>query len=346
MAYQALGLGTSADDGTGDSIRAGGTKVNANFVEIYTLLGTGTALSSGISATATVVTLASPVITGVLTLADGSAGAPSFTNDGDTNTGIYFSAADQVAVSTGGTARLTVSSTAATFAGNIAIPNDGDIGSAGATDAIQISSAGIVTFKDDILIKDAGTIGNASVAAVMTLASTGIVTFVDDILIKDGGTIGAASADSAITIASTGVVTFDKQVQWKKGGDLASATSLTIDNDGNYFDVTGTTTITSFSTVGIGTIIKLHFDGVVTLTHDSTDLILAGAANFTTEAGDELEFVEYASGDWRMTGWSLAGTAPGGGGGGAFLGEGASGASVGDSGDIIRVNQQTLDTSR
>jgi len=346
MAYQALGLGTSADDGTGDSIRAGGTKVNANFVEIYTLLGTGTALSSGISATATVVTLASPVITGVLTLADGSAGAPSFTNDGDTNTGIYFSAADQVAVSTGGTARLTVSSTAATFAGNIAIPNDGDIGSAGATDAIQISSAGIVTFKDDILIKDAGTIGNASVAAVMTLASTGIVTFVDDILIKDGGTIGAASADSAITIASTGVVTFDKQVQWKKGGDLASATSLTIDNDGNYFDVTGTTTITSFSTVGIGTIIKLHFDGVVTLTHDSTDLILAGAANFTTEAGDELEFVEYASGDWRMTGWSLAGTAPGGGGGGAFLGEGASGASVGDSGDIIRVNQQTLDTSQ
>ena len=47
-----------------------------------------------------------------------------------------------------------------------------------------------------------------------------------------------------------------------------------------------------------------------------------------------------------MTGWSLAGTAPGGGGGGAFLGEGASGASVGNSGDIIRVNQQTLDTSQ
>jgi hypothetical protein len=90
----------------------------------------------------------------------------------------------------------------------------------------------------------------------------------------------------------------------------------------------------------------LHFDGAVTLTHHSTDLILAGAANFTTEAGDEIEFVEYASGDYRMTGWSLAGTAPGGGGGGAFLGEGASGASVGDSGDIIRVNQQTLDTSQ
>ena len=36
MAYQSIGLGSAADDATGDSIRAGGTKVNANFVEIYT----------------------------------------------------------------------------------------------------------------------------------------------------------------------------------------------------------------------------------------------------------------------------------------------------------------------
>ena len=137
------------------------------------------------------------------------------------------------------------------------------------------------------------------------------------------------------------------QIQWSKGADVASATALAVLTDGNYFDVTGTTTITSINTTGgPGTLIKLHFDGVVTLTHHATDLILAGAANFTTEAGDELEFVEYASGDYRMTGWSLAGTAPGGGGGGAFLGEGASGASVGNSGDIIRVNQQTLDTNQ
>ena len=52
MAYQSIGLGSAADDGTGDSLRAGGTKVNANFSEIYTLLGTGTALVSGISADA------------------------------------------------------------------------------------------------------------------------------------------------------------------------------------------------------------------------------------------------------------------------------------------------------
>ena len=137
------------------------------------------------------------------------------------------------------------------------------------------------------------------------------------------------------------------QIQWSKGADVASASALAVLTDGNYFDITGTTTVTSINTTGgAGTLIKLHFDDAVILTHHSTNLILAGAANFTTEAGDEVEFVEYDTGKYRMTGWSLAGTAPGGGGGGAFLGEGASGASVGDSGDIIRVNQQTLDTSQ
>ena len=66
MAYQSIGLGTAADDGTGDSLRIGADKVNDNFVEIYTLLGTGTALTSGISSTATVVTLTAPTISGVV----------------------------------------------------------------------------------------------------------------------------------------------------------------------------------------------------------------------------------------------------------------------------------------
>ena len=44
MAYQALGLGSSANDGTGDDLRTGGDKINDNFVELYTKLGNGSAL--------------------------------------------------------------------------------------------------------------------------------------------------------------------------------------------------------------------------------------------------------------------------------------------------------------
>jgi len=46
MAYQAIGRGTSANDGTGDDLRTGAGKVNANFVEIYTKFGDGSALNS------------------------------------------------------------------------------------------------------------------------------------------------------------------------------------------------------------------------------------------------------------------------------------------------------------
>ena len=45
MAKQTVGLGSSANDGTGDSLRIGGDKINDNFDELYTAIGTGTALN-------------------------------------------------------------------------------------------------------------------------------------------------------------------------------------------------------------------------------------------------------------------------------------------------------------
>jgi hypothetical protein len=42
---------------------------------------------------------------GVIVAPDGSAAAPSITNDGDTNTGIFFPAADNIGFATGGTIR-------------------------------------------------------------------------------------------------------------------------------------------------------------------------------------------------------------------------------------------------
>lgn len=96
------------------------------------------------------------------------------------------------------------------------------------------------------------------------------------------------------------------QVLLTKGSDVASAATLTLGSDGNYFDITGTTTITAIASIAVGMVVKLHFDGALTLTHDATDLILPGGANINVVAGDEFEFVEYASGDWRCTGYTLA----------------------------------------
>jgi hypothetical protein len=69
---------------------------------------------------------------GVGTFADGSNSAPSLTNTGDLNTGLYFPAADEVGLTVGGTQRLNVSATGIDVTGTVVA--DGQITSArGAT---------------------------------------------------------------------------------------------------------------------------------------------------------------------------------------------------------------------
>jgi hypothetical protein len=45
MAKQSIGLGTTPNDHSGDSLRVAGTKINANFTELYAALGNGTTLT-------------------------------------------------------------------------------------------------------------------------------------------------------------------------------------------------------------------------------------------------------------------------------------------------------------
>lgn len=49
MSKQSISLGSTANDGTGDTLRSAGGKINANFNEIYNAFGGGTALSTGIT---------------------------------------------------------------------------------------------------------------------------------------------------------------------------------------------------------------------------------------------------------------------------------------------------------
>jgi len=49
MSKQIISRGTTANDGTGDTLRSAGQKINANFDEIYTAFGSGTALSASIT---------------------------------------------------------------------------------------------------------------------------------------------------------------------------------------------------------------------------------------------------------------------------------------------------------
>ena len=64
MAKQAIGIGTSANDGTGDPLRTAMDKTNDNFNEVYALFGDGStlALSGDVSVSAGAVTIANDAV--------------------------------------------------------------------------------------------------------------------------------------------------------------------------------------------------------------------------------------------------------------------------------------------
>ena len=51
MTRQSVNIGSFANDGTGDTLRNAGTKINANFSELYSAMGDGTTLASGVFVT-------------------------------------------------------------------------------------------------------------------------------------------------------------------------------------------------------------------------------------------------------------------------------------------------------
>lgn len=101
----------------------------------------------------------------------------------------------------------------------------------------------------------------------------------------------------------------DERNLWGLGGginldsnDLASASTCDLGSVGsNFVNVTGTTTITSLgSSASTGNpLYFVTFASDLTLTHNGTSLILPGAANIVTAAGDAGWFEYLGSGNWR-----------------------------------------------
>ena len=173
--------------------------------------------------------------------------------------------------------------------GGVLLPDNGNIGSASSTAAMQIASTGIVTFVDDIVLKDAATIGVASSTSAITIASTGIVTLVDDLILKDAATIGVASSSSAITIASTGIVSFVDDITIKDGGTIGTAsapTAMTISSGGivTFVDDILVKNAGTIGSAGAATAMTISSGGIVTFVDDILikDGGTIGAASATT----------------------------------------------------------------
>jgi hypothetical protein len=206
----------------------------------------------------------------------GSAAAPSFSFDGDPNSGLYSAGADQVAISTGGSGRLFVDALRITSAGLVGV------GSSSPWSLMSVGNSGTV---GDVTSARQISVGlstnyNVSFGYYQTAAASafaGVIQAIDGavgtplLLNPSGGRvgIGTSSPQSILNLSSTGPVitltrsnspdagsgainfaTSDNTVRWQVGTNQAVGAGLEINrgagtNNAVYIDTS--------NRVGIGT---------------------------------------------------------------------------------------------
>ena len=111
---------------------------------------------------------------------------------------------------------------------------------------------------------------------------------------------GASSVTERMRLNNQGSLILTGRLQGDKGADVASADEIALGTDGNYFDITGTTTINHITKTNwqAGSVVVLQFDASVTVTHNAgsptgteASIILEGGVDFSAAAGDTLPLV-------------------------------------------------------
>ena len=154
-----------------------------------------------------------------------------------------------------------------------------------------------------------------------TVRFTGALTLTNgaSLVLPGGQNITTAAGDTAIfrgyaagVIRCVVYVRKDGHPLISRQATIASAATTDLGSDiAENITVSGTTTITSFgSTAPLGATKFLYFSGALILTHNGTSLIIPGAANITTAAGDCAIVRHESSGNWRVLSYLKAALSP------------------------------------
>ena len=197
------------------------------------------------TAVATKLNSSGAVFTNAVSFPDGTANAPAITNTGDTNCGFFFSAADTIAYTAGGTAQVT-------FADGLIAPvttNDVDLG----TSSLQFKNA----FFDGTVEADAFTVNGISLAetiadtvgAMVTnnTESNISVTYDDNDNTLDF-VVGTVASSNEVTVTANN--TADETVYLAFVDGATGAQGIETDTGLSYNPSTGLATLTGFGGTG------------------------------------------------------------------------------------------------
>jgi hypothetical protein len=168
---------------------------------------------------------------GIVSLADGTAGAPSLTNTGDVNAGLFFSAADTLAFSAGGTAQFTMAD------GAIAPVTDSDVDLG--TNSLRFKDV----FIDSATVTGEVAAATLDISGAIDIAGNSVLASVDVTGLATAATFEPDGDTSAGDNAAIGYTAAEGLILTGQG----STNDVTIKNDADADVIeipTGTTSVT------------------------------------------------------------------------------------------------------
>ena len=204
-------IGDGKTIGSASDVDAMTIAANGQITLTQTLIGTALDISGDIDVDGTTNLDNTDIdgtldVSGQVTFADGSAGAPSISNTGDVNAGLFFSAADVMSFSAGGTAQFTMAD------GSISPVTDNDIDLGTASLKYKSFFAGLVdaeNFKINGAQGSDGQVLTSTGSGVAFEDASGGVTFkeggtnfTNSIMVGDSvtGTLSSATGNTALGV--------------------------------------------------------------------------------------------------------------------------------------------------